>query len=235
MSTRVARSKAHSRRVQGAVAAGIPAAAVVGHWDASHATTTSSLVTDRVGTTDLAVVSFLGLTTQNGLTCVQLSGASSIERLHKASGNPLAGRNHQSQPFAIQIVAKDVGTAGYVYADLRVSSAGNGPHCYQFGTVTINENNSIADGATDTAAPHVWYFEWAGAVSKIYKDGIVQVTGNLTGTDLVGSAITFGNVLNGGINGDVGRRFMEAKAIVGIQAPAAVFAEATALRAKWGF
>lgn len=89
---------------------------------------------------------------------------------------------------------------------------------------------NITDGAEDTTA-HVWYFELNGASSKLYKDGVLNVSGTCGSGTASGTASLF-NVPAGGNGGTI--RLGEVVMGNGTNTPTAIADEYTRLSTKWG-
>ena len=201
---------------------------VVAHWDTSEGSTTTTFLEDLIGACDLTGTNLV-TDTQNGLTILKATGVAS--RLKSGNTSPIAGG---SQPYGVTVVAKSA-TIDHIYFNLGPSSGSRPLAGHNSGTPLIFMDAGAvgSDGAPDLHW-HVLYFEFNGASSKIYIDGVLEATVNAGTTATVGSIVTFMNNQDSAQNGGVAdTMFAEAKLSTGVQLAADVLGEARTLYAKW--
>lgn len=202
---------------------------VIGHWDANNASTTTTFIDDLVGTADLTGAN-MQTSTINGVACLARNAVASGALTSTAS--PLSTLT----VFGVTTVTEDTGFNGAIYVDTR-NNASVRPAAYGDGTSTHMFATADVAVSAETLIGVVHYFEFNGAASKYFRNG-VQVGGavNLGAVVAASATLKFGNIYSNSNNtaGANTWRFGEAKVSTGTQTNAAILGEASVLKAKWG-
>jgi len=203
---------------------------VVNHWDVSDASTiltgSTPTVYDLVGTANLSGAG-QSWTTQNGLDAFVGGAAANLGALSAV------GLASSSQPFGITVVCKANGSMMWV--DFSTTTR---PHVFTAttnGPIEFNSGSTVTAVATSDRFIHVYYFEFNGASSKLYVDGVLLGTFNPGTGPGVGGNFRFESSANGlSTQASAGAVWCEGKLSTGVQLAADVAGEAQTLIAKWG-
>lgn len=199
------------------------------HWDYSNAATVTmsgpnvTMVDDQIGSIPMVATtpSAFTLGSQNGHDyCVK--APSGTARFDAAIGTPV------NQPFGIMLVGQlNIADGAPTFFD--TGSTGAQVAFYEFSNSMQMDAGGGLAAVTDSNW-HVWFCEFNGASSKLYKDGVLTDTGN-AGTNNLNGLRLFNNRFPALADGaSIG----EVMFATGTQSGATIVGVMNALMTKWG-